>query len=664
MSKALPRTSRLLVVLAVGMGACGGGGKGSGNYPDASTFGGGTGTNGGASGATGGKTGSGTGNTVGASGGSMAATGGKGGTGLPGSGGTGTPAGGASGTPPAAGSALLLQANAILMGPGLVCSSAPAATTPAPDQWCGIFAPSGNNNLGLIVFNLTKALAGTAVCTGTGDPNCLALTSTIDTTDNNAVYSFYGQTLIYSDTASIYAWRPGWTAGRALIAHSTATSAHCEGEPDDVATAICVTAANGIYAGSVATQTGGTLPLVETAASQPVVGFSPDGLSVLWSAMSTTNSPAGTLKMQTIGDATTKKTIAANVSDWTVSPDATRWYWLSNPTTTNMVTTGTLQTAPYPAGTAPAAIQSKVGQYLPFGAKSVLTFTTAATGNAADMNVVADVDAPTTSTTVVEATDVLGALDVTNTGTILYATMIDQPDPNSNNVLVDLRVINTDGTGKCAVAATAVADTSASFTPGGAAVEWVQVTLDSAAKATAIAGQVTPLAECAPHVFSTGLLYTFFDVTSGFVVQQNYDSSAYTADFGYAALGATGVPSAETVVQKNADQTIWPVFPPGRVLFTLNTGASYDGVYASPVVGGTPLTAATPRPLARAALSRQLASTPRLAQARLAGHAIPSLIAAPLPPARPLSTTALNRFAPARQLRGNLLHPLARATAR
>ena len=126
-----------------------------------------------------------------------------------------------------------------------------------------------------------------------------------------------------------------------------------------------------------------------------------------------------------------------------------------------MLTTGLLQTAPYPAGTAPAAIQSKVGQYAPFGAKSVLTLTTAATGNAADMNVVADVDNPTTSTTLVEATDVVGALDLTSTGTILYATMIAQPNTSSSNVLIDLHVIKSDTTGKCAVVTTAVADPSA-----------------------------------------------------------------------------------------------------------------------------------------------------------------------------------------------------------
>ncbi len=196
MSKALPRTSRLLVVLAIGMGACGGGGKGSSSYPDASTFG-----SGGVSGAAGA---TGTGNTVGA-GGQGTSTGGKGtsstgGTGgtivFPGSGGSGTSVGGASGTPPANGSTLLVPGPAILMGPGTSCSSAPATTTPAPDRWCGAFVPGSSQNIGLIVFNATKAMAGTAITCSTTDTNCVALNAAIDTTDSAVTFNFFGQTLI------------------------------------------------------------------------------------------------------------------------------------------------------------------------------------------------------------------------------------------------------------------------------------------------------------------------------------------------------------------------------------------------------------------------------------------------------------------------------------
>ena len=652
MSKALPRTSRLLVVLALGAGACGGGGKSS-SYPDASAPG-----SGGNTGAAGGAVGTATGGKA------ATASGGSGGMiVVPGSGGTTTPAGGASGTtgtPPAAGSTLLLGGTAILMGPGNTCSSVPATTTPVPDQWCGVFAPSGNNNIGLLVFNLTKALAGTPVCTGTGDPNCLPLTAAIDTQDGNAVYSFFGQTLIYSDASTVYAWRPGWTAGRALTSHSSTKSVSCEGNSNDVAAAICLTDANQIFAGSIATQTGAALPLIDTVTNgSSGIGFSPDGLSLIWSSATAPNAPAETLMTEAFADATTKKTIANDITNWTISADFARWYWLSAPIVdASQHPNGTLQTAPFPAGTAPVTIQASVAQFATFGAKSAITLTPAgAKTTAYDLDVVADVDNGATTTTVLEAGDVAQALALTDTGTVLYATTVVQPSTTSSNSLYDLRVAKADGTGKCTVDATATADVSASFNQAGTAVEWVQVTLDTTGKATAITGQFTTLADCAPHVFSTGLLYNLFDVTTGLLVQQNFDSNAYTADVDYAAIDATGVPAASVLVQAKADAVIAPLFPsPGRILFTLNSGSDTDGVYLSRVItGAVPQTAPAQRPLAPALL----------AKARFASlnRSIPSSIAAPARLSLPRAAGPGSSFSAPGALKTRRLAPLSRSSS-
>ena len=638
MSKTPSRMSRVLVLLAcggvaVGAPACGSSGKGN-SYPDASTSGSGGATAGGQAGA------------GGSAGHAGTASGGSGGTIVfPGSGGTGTPAGGTTGhvgTPPAPGSTAVLPGTALLIGPGAACSSAPVTTTPAPDRWCGVFVPSGNQMVGLLVFNLTKALAGTPITCDATDVNCVPLNASVDVNkdDTDATYGFVGQTLLYYDATTVYAWRPGWTAGRAIMAHSTTQPVQCAGAPNDAATAICLAGTtNNLYAGTLDTATGGMLPLVEALTNGSTgIDFSPDGLSVIWSVKTSTSAtnPAETLKVQTIGDATSKKTIASNITQWAVSADATRWYWLSAPTTdANMITTGALQTAPYPAGAAPTAIQAKVGQYLLYGTKSAITLTTAAatTAPGADMNVIPDVDVPAPA--LVEGLDVIGLVGVTGAGNILYATMAAQPSSSSSSILVDLRLINTDGTGKCAVAATASADPGAGFNAAGTAVEWVDVKVDASGTVTSISGDYTTVADCAPHVFSTSL-YGFYDVTSGLLFQQNYSSTAFTADIDYAPLGATGVPGAATVVQASADSTIVPLFPaPGRVLFTLSSGSATDGVYLSPVItAATPDLAPVHRSLATTTASRLFPlTTPSTARARFTNGAgaIPSAIAAPAP---------------------------------
>jgi len=655
MSKARPRTSRLLVVFAVGMGACGGGGKGSGSYPDASTFGsGGNGGNGAVAG-------SGSGNTVGTATGGAGAGKATGGSGIvfPGSGGSGTAAGGSTGTvtvPPAAGSTVVLQGTAVLLRPGVPCSHAPATTTPAPDVWCGALVVSSGQNIGLVAIDVTKALAGATITCAATDTNCVALNATIDT---SASHGFFGQTLIYYDASKVYAWRPGWTAGRALIATSSSAPAQCIGNVEDAPTAMCVSSAGVAYAGTLDAQTGTTLPMVDTlGATSTGIAFAPGGKSVIWSTNTSTTSPAETLKMQTIGDATTKKTVASSVTSWTVSADATRWYWLSAPTTdSNKITSGTLQTAAYPAGTTPASIQTKVSQFMTFGAKSVATLTTASATSAtgADLNVVTDVDSPTTTTALVEGMDVVGLVSVNDGGTILYATTAQQPDPSSNNILVDLHTINADGTGKCVVAATAVADPGASFNGTNTAVEWLQVTLDSSANVTAVAGQFTTLADCAPHPFST-TLYGFYDESTALVVQQNLDSTAATNDIVYIPFAATGLPGAPALVQAGADVVIEPLFPsPGRILYALVSGAATDGIYASPVLpAATPYTAPTVRPLASKSLAARLTAAPRQsARTRLTlgpPAGIPNLIAAP--------TRALSSIGHA--LKTHLLRPSSR----
>ncbi|HEY4184309.1 MAG TPA: hypothetical protein VGP07_04535 [Polyangia bacterium] len=594
MIMALPRRSRLPLVLAIGLGSwagCGGGGKAKQSYPDAASFGSGgaTGANGGATGDPGGATGTGLG-----TGGTSAGNGGAG-AGLTDGGVTDTGTGTPDASPPAATNTRLIPGTAILMSPGLTCSDPhPATGAATPDRWCGVFqVGAAANTISLSVFDVTKALAGTATTCTTGDANCISLSPSIDITNTDASYGFFGQTLIYYDATAVYAWRPGWTAGRMLLAHSATQSVGCEASPNDVPTAICLAQTTGnVYAGTIDTQTGGTLPLVEALGSGSTgVSFSPDSLSILYSVNTSTTSPAETLKMQTIGDNTSRKTIATNVTGWTVSTDGKRWFWESAPTTdtTTMLTTGTLQTAPYPAGTTPQGLQAKVFNYFVYGAKGLVSMVNP-TASGTDLTSITDVDNPTTTTTMLEAGDVIVTPDVGSDGTVLYATTFVRPDTSSNNVLVDLRAIKADGTGKCVVAATAVADPGATLGNAGTGVEWIQVTLDTTGAATAIVGEVTPLAACTAHVFSSNL-YSFGDVSTGLIIQQNYDSTAFTADLVYSLFSGTGTTNASMAIQMGADTVVAPLFPDvPKVLFSLNGGAATDGIYVSGALTGVTTT--------------------------------------------------------------------------
>ena len=88
----------------------------------------------------------------------------------------------------------------------------------------------------------------------------------------------------------------------------------------------------------------------------PVFG----GDTVGWSTRET---PAGpeVLKMQAVGNDASRVTVASGINSWSGSPDGTRWYWFSAVNETSGA--GTLQSAPYPAGTGPVNIATNIRQY-------------------------------------------------------------------------------------------------------------------------------------------------------------------------------------------------------------------------------------------------------------------------------------------------------------
>ena len=563
----------LLVAVAANLGlGCSSGGHGTQIYPDAVATGTGGNVDGGA------VTDRGTGGTVG--------TGGTIGTG-----GAIGPTDASSGNtdgPVVPGALQLLPGPALLVGPGGVSCS--RAATPAggskPDQWCGVIGLGATNPL--TVFNLTKALAGTPLtCTG-GDPNCFQVSANLAGDfamgTGDATHGFYGDTLIYYEAATVFAWRPGWSAGRVILARDL--TAHCVGG-QDAPTAICLKATPdatiiNLYAGRLDTRQDPRLPLVEAiSASVGNVSFSPDSQSVLWSTATATGPE--TLKIQTIGDATTRRTVATNVTGWSLTPDGLRWLWLSQPVvSTTLPTTGTLQSAPFPAGTPASNIQALTFNYAPWSATSMVVLANPGTVGA-DLRAIADINNPTTSARTLATQTAIGLQDVTPGGNILFLDRFDQ-----TNNLINLRAVKADGTGACAVTTLPNADPSASFTSSSMGVEWFRVTVAATGTASAQA-VVTTLADCVPHSFSTSP-FGFLDVTAGLILQENYNATAFTASMSFLPFAANGTPGSALVIHPAADLPLMALFPDTpRVLYTVNSPSYPNGVYVSGALGGTTL---------------------------------------------------------------------------
>jgi hypothetical protein len=78
---------------------------------------------------------------------------------------------------------------------------------------------------------------------------------------------------------------------------------------------------------------------------------------------------------------------------------------------TTMLTTGTLQTAPCPAGTTPQGLQAKVLNYFVDVAKGLVAMVNP-TGSGTDLTSITDVDNPTTTNMLEPADVIVGVQDV------------------------------------------------------------------------------------------------------------------------------------------------------------------------------------------------------------------------------------------------------------
>jgi hypothetical protein len=403
---------------------------------------------------------------------------------------------------------------AFLVTSGNPCTYEEGATG---DRWCAFGAASSVRPIGtdLFVVNVTKALmpGSTVTCSGTtgNNPDCLRLTTGL-AADNIHRIEFFGDTLLYYDeSVMLYGWRPGMPNGIELRGPEATDVSSCVGANKGNAVA-CLqlpitdgalpTIVN-IIVGQVTA--GATL----TRVAQPLLsgpgsfGISQDGGSVIWSAYTQDAGPE-ILNVRLVSDSGPGQVVANDVSEWSVSPNGSRWYWLSEYNYATDAPAGTLQSAPFPAGTSPTTHIASVAEYV-FAANGNLALFTNIRNGRATLRAIADpVGAPTTALTI--DTGVLTVSGLSPDGFIFYSKNTDIPaDP----FFFDFFSKKLDNTGACTLTRTLDGLPQFSFAfPGGGALLWTRVTnaTDPTATMPDVDLRLTDLATCASTMVAGGNL--------------------------------------------------------------------------------------------------------------------------------------------------------------
>jgi hypothetical protein len=514
------------------------------------------------------------------------------------------------------GSRLVVPGSSFLVGSGTSSCTNQVPASGNGDRWCAFARQSTvPGGIDLFVIDATVAAAGTAISCDGLDANCSRLTTNlfVDSSLGVRIHAFDGDTLIYYADAStattsatgfigpVYAWRPGWTGGRKL---TNDTGVLCVGQAK-AEVAICfdhqdTTSVSGqvsydIHAGALPTSDSAPpIPLIETvlvATNQDPSGvtkfqfdFSPDGMYAAWSARPNANG-LETLKVLHIGD-TAATMVAEDVTQWQVSPDGMRWYWLKtfnysvsgNPS-------GTLQMAPFPTGTAPTTLALNVGDYDHAGMTGVVfrdgvTPAGASGLGTGSLRVIANRDAPTGLTTL--DTGVIVVVDVAKDGTkAMYAKNLD-------GILgtTDLLVASASGAGssKCTLAPMPTTATLGSFLASGGGAAWA----DFDGTTGEALGMFTSVPSCASAQFASNVLRWLPIADEGFLFGDD-SPDGFDMTLRYSKVAGTSLPTG-TSIQTRADPVFAPLLPAlAAVIFTVNAGSTTaDGLYINAELPFTP----------------------------------------------------------------------------
>jgi hypothetical protein len=499
----------------------------------------------------------------------------------------------------------VVDGQAALLGHGSdSCTNGVGATG---DRWCA-FARSAGELFELWVIDATSAVAGPVACDGT-DGRCLRISKRLYKNRANAFADagFNGDTLIYGETpypgdsmgafvGVLWAWRPGWTAGRALTSD---LGVYCVGQArSDAVMCFENRVGNGLdrpltielHAGRLSSGAGALLPLVDRlvlalpidaigAPARCQFELSPDGAYVAWSTRSETDA-LETLRVSALGDQAAPLVVARDVSRWAMSPDGRAWYWLAryNYDVTG-APAGTLQTAPFPGGANPTTLAPAVGDFAVTGARS-LWFRADLAAEVGTLRLLADRAAPEAAATL--DTGVRAVLDDAPDGArLLYSKAFTpvRPGPITTTIpgfnLVDLYARSATGAETCVVVSPPAAVQGA-LSPSGSLALWERYDVATGERQ----GIATTLASCASTPFATRLGALLPAGDAAYVYADEVDEAASEATLRYARV-VNGALSPVAQIQTRAAPVFAPLAPAlPAVMYTVATGTSADGLYA------------------------------------------------------------------------------------
>ncbi|MES1171889.1 MAG: hypothetical protein ABUL77_01520 [Bacteroidota bacterium] len=503
-----------------------------------------------------------------------------------------------------AGNILLARGTAQLLTQGPACTSETGGTG---DRWCAFATPSttGFGEANLFVLNVSRAAAGVSIsCEGsTVDPNCLRLTRGFAEDETHAAL-FQGDTLLYFDNNAVpYGWRPGMSNGRALVTNLSGDVHDCL--PSSKGNSVLCLRDLSPQPNSKIQQSELLVGQLDSAASPPLtkvdtvifndpadgptvqrfrVGFRPSGDYVAWSSRAEPGGPE-ILKVQKVGDDSTRVTVASDVSRWSISPTGNHWFWLSqfNYNTAGM-RSGTLQMAPFPAGTAPTTLLPNVGDFS-VARNGSLVARAMVNASRGDLKGIVDpVAAPTQIASI--ASGVIAVRGISPQGHVAYTKNVD-----TLFGFVDIHVNKLDGTGTpCAVLTQLTGHPSVLFLPGSGGMVWARITnLDSSIDDVfKYRESFTRLSDCSTSVVAADVGPRFgIAGDDAILAVQEYDGVDGTLRIQDVTGGTMVSAGQPALIHTRVDDYLPVATSPGAVIFTVNAGAAADGLYLHTVAAGT-----------------------------------------------------------------------------
>ncbi|HEY0714693.1 MAG TPA: hypothetical protein VGF45_18575 [Polyangia bacterium] len=280
---------------------------------------------------------------------------------------------------------ILPTGTSLLGGITVGCSYGPASTA-AGTRWCAFAIPGARlGSFELWALNMNKAGASTAQCTGAGTADCLKVSDKLFSAAPMVgprfptAHRFYGDTLIFhanetsapgdAYTGPVYAWQPGWPAAKQVsqttnafrcVGHTRAPVVVCLenlSETDPLTFDLTAGKIDGTGTASKIAKIFPSHP-TETQSSQWGAAFTVDGNYLLYSTGLAAVPPATTpipetlfyIETSKIGVEAPKQVGESGLSEWSLSPDQTKWFYLRQYNYNGTNPSGTLYMADFPTG--------------------------------------------------------------------------------------------------------------------------------------------------------------------------------------------------------------------------------------------------------------------------------------------------------------------------